>query len=274
MAEFTGRFSPDYVYYPNLQNHRTWQIQTILSQSFSSQWTDLSRISNVYNAQGLLAFLSVESVSDGAWVMDRTDTYTYNAQGQVTILTQVFYQPDDSTCTQNLYTYEEGLNTIILIQTLSSGGWRNESRLSLDYDENGNLISRLDDMWLGSSWSHAYLDTYQFNENNLETSSLSQSWVNNQWINQTKMERTYQGSDISTITYFQWSNQAWLPIMKYAYSYQIPALCSQVDISSWDGIQWVCESHGNYFYDSNNNLSSVLVQSLQNRVWVDNYRQI
>jgi hypothetical protein len=67
-------------------------------------------------------------------------------------------------------------------QNWNNNAWLNQSRDTLSYDANNNMISYLIQTWNTNAWHNSGLNTYTFDANNNKISFLSQQWNGNSWV--------------------------------------------------------------------------------------------
>ena len=146
--------------------------------------------------------------------------------------------PGNFSCTQsfwskNFYTYNgQGKTTEILLRVGSSNGWRDSARTTFMYDAiNGFLINESHENWDGAAWSPTILYTWTYDTSNKLIDQTNQHFLAGATNNIEHVSWNYSGDTLINKT-----------------------------IQIGNGAAWVDNYNYSFYYDSNGNRDSVLLQ--------------
>lgn len=129
-------------------------------------WEPHARWYYTYNGENLLSQELRQYWNEGQYQDSDRETYTYNAQGH---LIQRLYEYFGITRAwiiggRTTYSYNAaGLLTIELYEDYINGAWQNSRQDINSYDDNGNLILKLVQLWTGTrAWENAAETTYTY----------------------------------------------------------------------------------------------------------------
>ena len=154
-----------------------------------------------------------------------------------------------------------------------SGGWEIKNR-SIDYvyDDNNNQTSYLTQNWYGIEWVNYSLGTYTYDANNNKTSSLYQHWYGIEWVNQSLLTKTYDANNNQTSSLYQkWNDIEWVNHSLHTHTYDANNNKTSTLWQHWNGIEWENDYHYTYTYDVNDNLTSTLDQHWNGIEWENYY---
>jgi len=198
---------PDWVYTYKLTNQYNSLSQVELDYVYyydGTNWNPSIRTSYTYTPSGKSETSYTEEY-DSSWVPSSSDSSAYNMNDQ---LTYNLYKRFDGTTWQNIEQIENFYQNNLITESVQTS-WM--------YDPY--------EMW-------KYRDLFSYSADNL-VSQTSQSWENNQWVNQSLMNMSYNSqNNVTVMEMFIWNGTSWDPNYKYIYSYT-----SLVDVKDGDLIK-------------------------------------
>jgi hypothetical protein len=177
---------------------------------------------------------------NGAWVDDRLDTFTYDAnENMLTALSQGWENGAWVNFRLYTYTYDANENMLTwLWQNWENGAWVNFRLDTYTYVANGNMLTLLYQGWENGEWVNYWLSTYTYDANGNRLVHLYQNWETSAWVNDYLHTYTYDANgNMLTGLYQNWENSAWMNDEKYEYIF----LPGQVNAQAydWDGSNWI-----------------------------------
>jgi len=119
--------------------------------------------------------------------------------------------------------------------------WKNESRITYDYDFNGNVLEMYNQMWVGSDWMDEIRATFDY-DGDVVSEVIYQYNMGGSWVNQMKEVYNYNGD--------QWTMLMW----------------------SWNGNNWTSDHL--YTYTRVSNVIELLVQYMEGGAWQNEAEEI
>lgn len=179
------------------------------------------------------------------WLGDSKMTYTYDANGN------------------NLITYQE-----------EWGGedWENYLLSTITYYPDS--VTNFYQQWNGQAWDNMRLYTSNLDINGNATRYIVQDWNGQAWVNLSRVLWTYDinGNHESYLSQF-WEEQTWINNYYFTYIYNMDGyLLNSISHHSWNGIDWEEVEKRIWTHDESYNLINVLMQDLEDNIWVDNYQ--
>lgn len=185
---------PDWVYTYKLTNQYNSLSQVELDYVYyydGTNWNPSIRTSYTYTPSGKSETSYTEEY-DSSWVPSSSDSSAYNMNDQ---LTYNLYKRFDGTTWQNIEQMENFYQNNLITESVQTS-WM--------YDPY--------EMW-------KYRDLFSYSADNL-VSQTSQSWENNQWVNQSLMNMAYNSqNNVTVMEMFMWNGTSWDPNYKYIYAY-------------------------------------------------------
>lgn len=218
------------------QNVLASNLTSILTQIWiPDNWFDEGRILYEYNAAGLLAEVSYDSLVSGNWKTYGSMQMEYNASNQLFKDIIMYYDSDESIAHGVKWEYKysgdkmsEGFQYMWDVDTKLWESYKKEV-----YTYTGDLITKTedyDDMGDGS-WDLTEETTFKYDGESREIESLTRIW--------SEMDNKFTNSDLTTTEYYKdhkissWHSSSW----------------------DWENAKWSEEnfSLSEYKYDGNDN---------------------
>ena len=174
-----------------LQNRRRWAYQynaagketEKLLQGWNANdnsWTNLSRKTTTYNAEGNITEQLLERSQDGTWVNSRRRTWTWEmGELQPTeTIGQIWSEAEGSWINESRKTYAMGANglwsgSIVEVWDATNGEWINDVREAFMVDLNNNATTYTIQRWNGE-WVSDYRSQYGYSAE--QTTATLQRW--------------------------------------------------------------------------------------------------
>ncbi|MFT4762006.1 MAG: hypothetical protein ACI9LN_003989, partial [Saprospiraceae bacterium] len=207
-------------------------IESIINQVWNgSDWENTSRVTFTYNASGDNDKLLNDLWEDNDWEPDFQFFYAYNTEGL--LIASIFQKWDSNlgnyaNINRVFRSYFTGTELIseetaeIWDVNLSTPDWLESSRLTFEYDGDGNQLSRLRESWSTAEeiYVNAELMEEGYDSEGDNVSSIMKIWQAEEWVNQGKIDREFDEASNLTAFYF----------------------------SFWSGTDWIEASHCDFFY--------------------------
>jgi len=169
-------------------------------------------------------------------------------------------------CKKEFNTYDANGNLTQKITRNYYVSLQQDTKLSYTYDSNGNKITFLRELWVNNAWVNSSKVTCTYDGSGNRLTSLDEQWQNNAWINNNKSSFTYNAfNKTQSYVYEQWLNNAWLITIRRLYTYDSngnelifteETPCPNLAITS----------KSTRTYNTNNKLSSIVRETLQNDI--------
>ncbi len=202
---------------------------------------------------------------------------SYDANGY--LISELNYYLDESTGiwmnnTQNFYTNDiSGKNTTTVMQVWDATGltWKNDRRFLNNYGTNGLLDDKTSQVWdtMSKTWMNTDKTSHTYNGNQLVLLTLFQIWENNQWVNSSKTDNTYDAGNTVKLYSIRsaWNNSAWDSVTKYTYTYDAGKEISEV-VQVWQG-SWKNSLRRLNEYFGNGFIKNSAIQNWNSNNWVN-----
>jgi hypothetical protein len=140
-----------------------------------------------------------------------------------------------------------------------------------------NFEISLTERWANGAWQNYSKTTNSLDQNGNITNQLIQNWeiessTWDDWLRAT-YSNTYSGFP-SIIVYERWQNGSWQDYTQYVYNYDSNNNLTNLLIQFWntDSSEWTDLMQSNYSYNSSGLLEGVLYQILNNGSWTNSSR--
>lgn len=259
---------------------------TLINQEWeNNQWQDVTRITNTYDTNDYLT-TSLEEEWDKPstiWKNGYLINFTNNVSGKVLeYLMKVWDVPStdwkNSLKGNSTYTNNE-LETLIISQWLSDA-WINSLKTIFTYDNDGNLINELNQIWKTEtqSWENSTRTTYDYLSGGLIEQTIDQMWDAdlNEWVNYMRNNHTYADSKLESVVQQMWTGADWMNFVKNSYTYDANGReLTQLE-AGWNFIsaQWEPKDLTTNTYDNVGNPIEKLHQIWMNLTWVNSQRTV
>lgn len=146
--------------------------------------------------------------------------------------------------------------------------WQNESRITYDYDFNGNVLEMLGQEWNGYDWEDAMRVTYTY-EDDVISEDIYQYYSDGQWVNLMKEAYTYN-DDVWTVLVWEWNGTTWSSSVLNTYTREgttIVHVMQYMESGAW-------QNDEKYIYtlDFDENITEILMQDWVDPEWVNSER--
>ena len=197
------------------------------------------------------------------------------------IADQDWWEPDTIYFTQYelemrriFYYNEEGYMLSQLEQGWENGTWLDNWNYIYTYDKNNNLQTYLIQLWY-LVWINYYNWTYTYDVNNNLLFEIFESWDYNlgTWYYSYRTTCTYdENNNLLTKLEEYWYNGIWINNYKYSFTYDANNNVLTNLIEEWIDGTWENIYKETYSYEANNYCIIQLEQEWQNETWVNYYR--
>lgn len=144
------------------------------------------------------------------------------------------------------------------------------TRTANTYDDNGMLVSTLEQMWVISQWTNSKQTTGTYDQDGNLLTETSRKWVNNEWVNDRLLTYTYDGSGKRlTAVGQQWDGTVWTNSEQSEFTWDAGGHLLTELYQQWDGFDWMNSSNTIYTYDGNGNCLTSLGQMWDGMAWMD-----
>ena len=204
----------------------------------------------------------------GQFVNSEKETYTYDANGNVT--QYIYYTTNEITSQwqpseKEESTYDANGNMTLYIDydwKETTSQWQPSDKDEYTYDANGNNTLYIDYDWneTTSQWQPSYKYEYTYDANGNNTLYIYYEWneTSSQWLLNYKVEYTYDANGNNTLYIcYEWNETTsqWQPNYKYEYTYDVNGNITLYIYYSWNETtsQWQPYYKYEYTYDVNGN---------------------
>ncbi len=207
---------------------------------------------NIYqydNNDKRILFLELK-LNGNDWIPNRRDTYTYDQERLIKILSEYY----------------------------SNEQWVNSMRQTYTYNENDNVTTYLTEDWNADNtdWVNNRRHTYEY-ENNKLISDIDEYWAN-KWIKYRRYRTKYNvnGQKDTTFEASWYDNSEWVDFKRQYYSYNDNGnLIFQMDQALNDNLGWDDAYRHTFTYnDTTAMLEREWVEYLYNGVWLNSSQKI
>lgn len=221
--------------------------ETSIMQEFSNNsWANVYRFKAEYDGSGNMISEQYDNWSDTAWFPFFSAILTYNSKGQMTVSTNTYYL------------------TVFLYQGV---------RETFTYDDNGNVLSDLSEVFNGNVWSNNELTTNVYNTSGMLQTKIVADWVNNAWVNSSRKTCTYSSNGNLLVDSNEiWRTTLWSPTNKIEYTYNEANLVTMFLYSNWRDSTWIPFSRSSYTFDNNMNRTFFLYENFNDSTGKNTYR--
>jgi len=173
------------------------------------------------------------------------------------------------------YTYDNNGNMLTrLTEIWTNNAWENSSRSTYTYDNNGNMLTRLTEIWTNNAWENSSRSTYTYDNNGNMLTELFERWTNNAWENSSRSTYTYDNNgNMLTQLKEQWTNNAWVNDWRYTSTYDNNGNELTWLSEIWTNNAWVNAWRYTNTYDNNGNMLTLLNEQWTNNAWVNEWRE-
>lgn len=226
-----------------------------------------------FNANGLLAqeydYNWVSATS--SWVPANINTYAYNNAGLRTLYQRIYWNGTQWNNYEQLIDVYDANNK--KITETSTGGndsiWINGTRLSYQYDDNGNQTIYAYYQWNSgtNSWKNVRRDLYTYNSSNKNTGWTDQQY-STQWDNNYKVDYAYNAANLadSTIVSY-WVSGAWKLTSLTLDKYNADGFGTIKRVQYWDGSAFVDSTRATTTRNSNDQTLMILNETYTAGAW-------
>ena len=157
----------------------------IYSEELFNNLSNGSRKEWEFNDNNQLVLKQEESYDSGVWTLSSTETYTYNDEGQLITSFKDYPEGGFDIPTQITYEYDSlGNNVFQLIEVIIDNVISLDSRVFIEFDDQGNLNEALRQRWENGAWKNTTQTTRIYNEyGNFISSEYFTIWQNGEWQN-------------------------------------------------------------------------------------------
>ena len=172
------------------------------------------------------------------------------------------------------YTYDNNGNMLTrLTEIWTNNAWENSSRSTYTYDNNGNMLTQLKEQWTNNAWVNDWRYTSTYDNNGNELTWLSEIWTNNAWVNAWRYTNTYDNNgNMLTLLNEQWTNNAWVNEWRETSTYDNNGNMLTWLSERWTNNAWVNVRRYTYTYDNNGNMLTRLNERWTNNAWENSSR--
>lgn len=216
-------------------------ILTELYETYNNNWENFAILTHTYNSSGNEISYLEEHWENGEWVNKIRYNKTYNSSGK---MTEKFFEK---------YAF--------------TTGWVNYARDSYDYDNSGNSILLLCELWSNGVWVNDMKYTSSFDNNNNPVEKLTQKFTNGSWVSKNKSTYTYNSSN-QMLTWIQefYTDGIMHSRWKYSYTYDEYGNNTLWLTEKWEENNWINISRISDSYDSGLMMISIK-ENWENNMW-------
>ena len=132
--------------------------------------------------------------------------------------------------------------------------WKNETRITYDYDFNGNVLEMYHQMWIGSDWMDEMRATFDY-DGDVVSEVIYQYNMGGSWMNQMKEVYNYNG-DMWTMLMWSWNGNNWSSDHLYTYTRNSNVI--ELLVQYMEGGAWQNESMEFCTLDFDENVTEIL----------------
>ena len=201
--------------------------QTYYMYDMDAEGYTTTEISNFYN-WGVWSpeyYYQDYEAADGSYYSYK-DYSDFNAQGWSYIYESEYWYNTSGFLSRASYKYT---------YKYSDGYEQSNYQRTYTRDENGNLLSFLDELRVDDSWHNDYRAEFAYDENGYRTKSSYFLWENSEWVPYNEYEYSYDenGNDL-TYSYRYWDSSLDVWDYGYRYIYEYEGNVETVLIYPWD----------------------------------------
>ena len=139
------------------------------------------------------------------------------------------------------------------------------------YDNDGKLLSTLDQVWIIDKWADYNVITNVYDANGNLLTETSQNYQSNDWVNYRMLTHTYDvaGNRINTLGQ-EWDGSDWINWGQSDYTYDGNGNMLTELFQQWDGAAWMYTALDTYTYDGAGNRLTMLDKYWDGMEWFDN----
>jgi Secretion system C-terminal sorting domain len=263
-----------HIYAFNANAKRTLDRKQTLS---SNSWTDISRITNSYDASDNMLSELHEGFENGQWVNWWRFTWTYDANNNCMSAREETWD-SGQWINYSLHSFAYDLNNNRLAdvaQFWENGGWENSDRSSWTYDANNDILTEKYEAWDNGQWTNSELLTWTYDGNRNRLSERTELWDNLQshWKNYTRDSCVYDHDNRLRFTQSDyWSGSQWTPLWRSTGTYDphgnLVSTFREEDLPNG----WQNSNRDTCVFDANGDKVSEMTQYWRDNLWQNSSR--
>lgn len=223
------------------------------STTADGSWQSQTRIIQTFNGDAL-SELTFEELDAGTWRDTARATPEFDSSDRLTLCT---------------------------VETKQGGNFVNTFRADLQYNDNGNLDTQLNEVWDSTDanpdgeWVRITRSTFEYDANGNDTLQVDENWnrQNGEWLNSQRFRRTYDSQDrLEQERRERWDffNQTWENSTRIQYTYNSG---STVEVEeTWDGSAWVNDERRTTTLNNDDLPTQLLTEDWDGSDWVNEER--
>ena len=172
---------------------------------------------------------------------------------------------------RNSYAYDNNGNLLTELQEiLNNNVWTNYCRFNYTYDNNGDELTYIYQTWTNNAWMNVFKETFSYNSSGKILTDFSEGLVNNTWTNLWTDTTTYDVNNRMLTSMFEhYENNVWTNGQRDTYTYDNNGNIHTdiIEIKTTD--IWVNNARYTATYDNNKRVG-MLGESWTNNSWLNN----
>ncbi|HZK61323.1 MAG TPA: T9SS type A sorting domain-containing protein [Anaerovoracaceae bacterium] len=244
-------------------------------------WIDAWAISNRYDENNN----NIEWINkrwDGEhWLNNSMSTSIFNENNKVTETINYIYQDQWRESSRLEYTYDDNGNVVEEISQMWGGvgndvGWINQQMVTYSYDEENYPVEKISQLWYISYWANQKRDIYNYDESQNLIEHIAQVPEGSDWANNKRNAFKWDEKKLLEDLSQNWGgigdDVGWINFKFHLYTY-IGAKKSEHMYQEWSGSEWLNISKNIYTY-SVDNLSEDLSLVWSDPNWEDDKKHL
>lgn len=205
------------------------RTKTVGAEWKDGSWVRQTRTTFNYDDEGRKTKTIEEEWTNGTWTKAERTAYTHNEDGNVTKRLTETWRTDrwEKRNRSTLRYDEEGNRTFGQLQKWGSEGWWTRIRGIRTFNEAGRLTQEIRKSGESKTasgatrWREVTRWTYRYDEEGRRREVLVERTVGEQWVNKSRQEYTYDALGNRVEGFFwTWEDGEWMPFDRETYSYR------------------------------------------------------
>jgi hypothetical protein len=147
------------------------------------------------------------------------------------------------------------------------GAWSLESQTNYSYSANSQMLLKLN-----GNLENQSLETWQFDDNGNILEFIFQIWDGSAWLNFFRFNYVYDGDNLVEFIYQSYAGGSYQNVLRYEYTYDGNGDLAEQLTQNWLGGVWIASSKRTSTYNGNHQPILVIQEQWLNE-WINQYRE-
>ena len=194
-------------------------VEEVLNQTWDNgAWVNVDRNVFTYDMSNNNDKLLYDIWSGTDWEPDFQIFFAYNTENQrVASIFQKYLNGSYVNINRTFISYFDNTDLIseesAEVWDATNSEWLSSSRLSFDYDSEGNQLSRLREAWNAQEeiYVNAEITEDTYSSEGYNAATVNKTWNGTDWVNNNLIQRTFdEDGNLKIFRFSFWQNDAWV----------------------------------------------------------------